>query len=412
MKAMAPDIDRRYSSAEEMILDLEAFRKNPDTNLDFEMKDLRPEEVDEPTMKVRTGGSHGGSIAVSHRSTPVRERERRRDYADYDPPEPGVSKGRVALIVVACVLALALAGVLFRSILSSFQPVAPEHYTVPSVLGETLETAAELPEVKGIFTIKKQDEAVYSNDYAPGEIAKQEPAAGDTRKGDSLEIRVWISAGQKTGTMLNLKDRSMAEVTVMMQDLKEEFNLTIEEGEREFNDEVTEGHVISFEPAEGSVLKDGDTVRVVLSKGPQPVPVISVTGIDPDMAKTMLQLGGLELGEVTPASSTEVQKGLIISQNPATGEVAPGTKIDVVVSSGPEDGSGDLMTYPLTVSLPTDRDSALLQIFQDEECLLNEYVDCRPGSYFRLLEGIGAVHHVTVYIDGEIKQDEDITFGS
>ena len=211
--------------------------------------------------------------------------------------------------------------------------------------------------------------------------------------------------------MLNLKDRSMAEVTVMMQDLKEKFNLTIEEGEKEYSEEVTDGHVISFEPAEGSVLKDGDTVRVILSKGPQPVPVISVTGIDPDMAKTMLQLGGLELGEVTPASSIEVREGLIISQDPATGEVAPGTKVNVVVSSGPEEGGGDIMTYGLTIPLPTDRDSVMLQIFQDTECLLNEPVDCRPGSYFRLLEGTGTAH-ITVYIDGEIERDEDITFGT
>ena len=411
MKAMAPDINRRYGSADEMILDLEAFRKNPDTNLDFEMRDLRPEEVDEPTMKLRTGGS-GGSIAVSHRSTPVRERERRRDYDAYDPPEPGVSKGRVALVAVACVLALALAGVLFRSILGSFQPVAPEQYTVPNVLGYTLENAGNLPEVKEIFAIVQQDEALYSNEYAPGEIVKQVPAAGETRKGDNLEIKVWISAGQETGTMLNLKDRSMAEVTVMMQDLKEKFNLTIEEGEKEYDDEVTEGHVISFEPAEGSLLKDGDTVRVVLSKGPQPVSVISVTGIEPDLAKSLLQACGLDLGEVTSEPSTEMRAGLIIRQELTNGtEVAPGTKVNVVVSSGPEDGGGDIMTYGLTIPLPADRDSVMLQIFQDTECLLNEPVDCRPGSYFMPLEGTGTAH-ITVYIDGEIERDEDITFGT
>ncbi|WP_295740512.1 Stk1 family PASTA domain-containing Ser/Thr kinase [uncultured Oscillibacter sp.] len=411
MKAMAPDINRRYGSADEMILDLEAFRKNPDTNLDFEMRDLRPEEVDEPTMKLRTSGPHGSSIAVSHRSTSVRERERRRDYDDYDPPERGVSKGRVALVVVACVLALALAGVLFRSILGSFQPVAPEQYTVPSVLGYTLENAGNLPEVKDIFTITQQDEALYSNEYAPGEIAKQEPAAGETRKGDNLEIQVWISAGQETGNMLNLKDRSMAEVTVMMQDLKKKFNLTIEEAEREYDDEVTEGHVISFEPAEGSVLKNGDTIRVVLSKGPQPVHVIPVNNISVDVARAMLQGFGLDIGEVTYENSSEVDAGLIIRQDPASGEVAPGTKINVVVSDGPEEGVGDIMTYSYTIPLPTDRDSAVLQIFQDTECLLNEPVDCRPGSYFIPLEGTGTAH-ITVYIDGELFREEDITFGT
>ena len=412
MKAMAPDIDRRYSSAEGMILDLEAFRKNPDTNLDFELKDLRPEEVDEPTMKVRTSGSHGGGMAVSHRSVPVRDREseRRRNYDDYDREEPGVGKGRIVLIVVACLLALALAGVMFRSILSSFQPVAPEQYTVPSVLGETLETAGERADIKDIFKLETQTDPIYSNDYAPGEIAKQEPAAGDTRKGDNLVIKVWISAGQETGEMPDLENRSMAEVTVMMQDLKGKYDLTIEEAEKQYSDEVTEGHVISFEPEKGSELKKGDTVRVVLSKGPQPIPVVSVVKITPDMARTMLQMVGLDLAEPTYESSTEVEEGLIIRQDPATGEVAPGTKINVVVSSGPEDGTGDIMTYSYTVPLPTDRDSVMLQIFQDTECLRNEPVDCRPGSYFIILEGTGTAH-ITVYLDGELYSEEDITFG-
>ena len=50
MKAMTPDLEKRYPSADAMIADLEAFRKNPGVNLDFQMEDLRPEEPDEPTV--------------------------------------------------------------------------------------------------------------------------------------------------------------------------------------------------------------------------------------------------------------------------------------------------------------------------------------------------------------------------
>ena len=416
MKAMAPDIERRYSSADEMILDLESFRKNPGASLDFEMRDLRPEVVDEPTMKLRTGGAYNGGMVAAHRSTPVRERERerRRDYdSGYDLPESGVSKGRVMLIVVACVLALALAGVMFRSILNSFAaPAAPEQYVVPKLLGETLSSARELADVKDIFTIEAKDETYYSTEYAPGQIAKQEPAPGETRKGDNLVITVWISAGQETDEMPDLKNRSMAEVTVMMQNLKKKYDLNIVEEEREYSDEVTEGHVISFKPDAGSELKSGDTVYVVLSKGPQPVPVISVTGLTLDMARTMLQLGGLELGEPTYENSTDVEEGLIIRQDPdiASGQVAPGTKINVVVSNGPEDGAGYIMTYSFYLPLPTDRETAELQLYQDTECLYSGPVNCRDGTYFRELVGSGTVH-VTAYLDGEVAYDDDITFG-
>ena len=57
MKAMAPDLEKRYPSADAMIADLEAFRKNPGVNLDFELSDLRPEETDEPTQKLRSAAA-------------------------------------------------------------------------------------------------------------------------------------------------------------------------------------------------------------------------------------------------------------------------------------------------------------------------------------------------------------------
>ena len=76
MKAMTPDLSRRYASADTMIADLEDFRKNPNINLDFTMMDLRPEEPAEPTqpapmtgrfiLRPRAGnGSQSGSGSAS-----------------------------------------------------------------------------------------------------------------------------------------------------------------------------------------------------------------------------------------------------------------------------------------------------------------------------------------------------------
>ena len=42
----------------------------------------------------------------------------------------------------------------------------------------------------------------------------------------------------------------------------------------EFNDEVTEGYIIRSEPAEHEELKDGDIVRLIVSKGPEKKPVV------------------------------------------------------------------------------------------------------------------------------------------
>ena len=45
MKAMAPNPDNRYSSADEMLADLEEFRKNPDVDFDYDLAEFVPEEA-------------------------------------------------------------------------------------------------------------------------------------------------------------------------------------------------------------------------------------------------------------------------------------------------------------------------------------------------------------------------------
>ena len=77
MKAMAPDLEHRYQSADAMIADLEAFRKNPEVEMKFDLSDLRPEENDEPTRTIRTMPSHTVTIPVHQpeRNYPRRERD-------------------------------------------------------------------------------------------------------------------------------------------------------------------------------------------------------------------------------------------------------------------------------------------------------------------------------------------------
>ena len=197
MKAMASDIDRRYASADDMIADLEAFRKNPGVSLDFELEDLRPEEEDEPTRPIRVASPRGTAVQ-QHKAAPAYERERRRDYED---DEPVRSKKQTVLMVIAGILAVALAAVLLRSILGSFQPPVLDSSVVPNVLGYTLEEAEALDSVVegGFQIVLKDDEPFYSEEYGVGKIARQSPAEGDVRKGDNRVITVWISAGEETG---------------------------------------------------------------------------------------------------------------------------------------------------------------------------------------------------------------------
>ena len=263
MKAMTADLDKRYASADAMIADLEAFRKNPGVSLDFELEDLRPDEADEPTRPLRTGSVHAALEAEQAHRTASREREYRREYAEDEEPSRSGSK-RTVIIVAVTVAALLLAALLFKNIFGSFGPQAPTEYRVPNVVGRTLEEANAMPEVQNIFKITKIGEE-FSNDYPKNEIIRQTPDAGETRKGENLVIEVVISLGENTGEMIDVTNTELQEAKLRLQALGRqldlELNIDADVSYQEFSD-VTEGFVIRTEPAAGATFKDGDTIKV------------------------------------------------------------------------------------------------------------------------------------------------------
>ena len=407
MKAMAPDLDRRYPSADAMIADLEAFRKNPGVSLDFELEDLRPEEPDEPTRPLRTASllsnsaqSHGG-----HRPARDSERERRRydDYDDdYDRPRRGSSKRNTVLIGVASVLAVLVIVVLFKSIFSSFGNSTPTSYVVPDLLGYTEEEAKELPEVKDIFKIDVQD-SEFSDEYEVGEICRQNPEEGEERQGDNLVIEVWISAGEDTGEMINVVGQSQRGAETLLKNLVDKYDLTIEAPEElmVYNDEVEAGCVISSDPAEGDPLHKGDTITLVLSKGKQPITLINFVGVQLETALGQLEGLGLNPDDVTVTDEySDKPAGEIISQTPASGsEVQPGDKITFVVSKGPE-VSEETGSEIWTIPLPGDREKAYLEIYQNGEQVFAQEVDCTVGNYAYPVKGSGTAN-MEAYLDGQ-----------
>ena len=416
MKAMAPDLDRRYPSADAMIADLEAFRKNPGVSLDFELEDLRPEESDEPTRPLRTASILSGSNGQSgHRPARESERERRRydDYDDdYDRPRRGSNKRNTVLIGVAVVLAVAVIVVLFRTILGSFG-TAPTSYVVPDLLGCTEEEAKELPEIKDIFKIDVQG-TEFSDKYEEGEICRQDPEKGEERQGDNLVIKVWVSDGEDTGEMINVVGQSQRGAETLLKNLADKYDLTIEAPEElmVYNDDVEAGCVISSDPAEGETLHKGDTITLVLSKGKQPVPLINFVGVQLEIALDQLEGLGLDPDDVTVTDEySDKPQGEIIDQDPGQGaEVQPGDKITFVVSKGPENG-GEAGTGSTTVTipLPTDREQAYLELYQDGRLIYEGEVDCTVGSFTREIEGSGS-SKVEAYVDNQRWWSETVTF--
>lgn len=398
MKAMAPDLERRYPSAEAMIADLESFRKNPGVSLDYTMEDLRPEEIDEPTRPLRTAVSVGSAV-----SAPSREREasydrshsRNRGYGDY-PPERNEGKNRTAIIVGVSIVAVLVLFFLFRGILSSFSNTV-NVYSVPSLLGYTEEEAKNLETVKDIFEIVVEGTEP-SEAYSAGKIVRQEPKK-ETQKKSDLVIHVWLSAGTGAGEMPDVVNQDRRVAQQMLRSLKKDLDLTIEEVE-EFSDDYTVEFVIRSLPAAGEPLEKGDTIQLVVSKGKElmsfPVPSFLNQNIDKvrDQLKTTWKLTCTDADIELVASDQPAGTVIWQSIEPTT-EVKEDTTIRFKVSSGLA-----ASTISIGVDLPTDRDTVQLTVTVDGQPQFDKSVDCSVASATSVsLTGSGT-QTVVIYWDG------------
>ena len=97
---------------------------------------------------------------------------------------------------------------------------------------------------------------------------------------------------------------------------------------------VAAGSVLSQSPSCG-VVAPGTAISLTVSSGPPPVAVPNVVGDSQLTAIFGVRGAGFTVGTITTASSSTVPQGFVISEDPAAGTLAaPGSSVNLVVSSG------------------------------------------------------------------------------
>ena len=323
MKAMASDINRRYPTADAMLADLEEFRKNPDVDLDFTIEDLRCPESDEPTQYIPA------VQAVSPRR-------------DDDPGEEETAGERktqkMLLLAGGIALAAVIVFALWNVIMGSFRkdPVQTE-FTVPSLLGMTIEQAEADPRVKGIFTITEMGSRA-SNEYAAGEIVEQSPAADNVVR-SNREIQVFVSSGEKTDAMKNVVGMEWRSAKIILDDLGLNLQYNFRD---EYSDTITSGCIIRTEPDAGEMLYEGDVLLLYRSKGPEPKPVTvsSFLTLTLESAQAQAEALGLKVSATVRHIYSDAPAGTVVEQSIAPETVVnTGTEIRFTVSDGPDSSS-------------------------------------------------------------------------
>jgi serine/threonine-protein kinase len=101
---------------------------------------------------------------------------------------------------------------------------------------------------------------------------------------------------------------------------------------------VPQGAITDQTPAAGAFIRQGEAVRVIISKGPKGHLMPSVLGRSLTEAQKVLSGQGLGITKVIRVRSRTVQVNAVIAQSPQP-EDETGTPVTVVVSSGDYDVS-------------------------------------------------------------------------
>ncbi len=140
-----------------------------------------------------------------------------------------------------------------------------ERYDVPALRGMTVDQAQdELSDTNLTFgqAIEK-----YSGSVPAGTVLGSDPAKGTTlRPGTAVDLLV--SKGPRP---IKIRDWTGKDADVAQERLEAK-GLEVDRGSEEYSDSVPEGHVIAQSPRTGTLFR-GETVRLVVSRGPELVEV-------------------------------------------------------------------------------------------------------------------------------------------
>ena len=442
MRAMAPNPDDRYLSADDMLADLEEFRKNPNINFDYSSSEFNPEgELDDDRTQIRPVHPP----VVRQESERRRQEERRRsrryeeergsrrygeerrrrsryedeedDYPHRNPVWPVFLAAAAVLLFVGLIVYF-LWNTLFAGMLAP-----PKTKSVPKLVGEIYDEVKDNTELLNGFILIEGDRV--ANDADPGTIIDQDPK-GEREVGESVtEIKVTISAGPDTVTMIDLRDKDYQTASTILK----EMGLRLAIPDYENHDTIEQGYIISYTPLEGVEVPPGTEVHVVVSKGPadKPIKMPSLVNMDKELAEITISQHNLDgTGKREYYYDPEVPEGKVISQYPlAESEVTEGTVVNLVISKGPDPATlppeppppENLNPIPVTRSFTVPLDGyegdVNVRVLMDGAQVWNQNYDANMDSaaevHVQGSQGMG-VKEVTIFINGVARGTEMVNF--
>ena len=332
LHAMQPNPDDRYRTIDEMLSDLEDFRKGQTSTIRAAAQTALAEEAALETQP--------RSVSVRDQIHVITKNVPRVSTAG-ELSKEGYQRRRAranrisTLLGFGIVLAFALGLFVFvwKYWLGEIFSDA-ERMSVPSFVGMTEEEVIADTALTDLFDFQ----IVYKADstHPAGEVMSQNPAAGASRMiiSEGIKVELTVSSGIKLVSLPDVVNLSYTDAQVMLQ--QEGLNVEIA---RQASDTVTKNYVISMDPAAGASASSGSTVTLYVSAGPTVsyVEVPNVVGMDKNEALELLQRYELVCSEsqIIYVSSDPDNDGKVLYQSPEGGRsVVVGQEVKLNVGSG------------------------------------------------------------------------------
>lgn len=411
MKAMASRIDQRYMNAEAMLRDLEEFRKNPQVEFHYNLASFHGNQPvpDEPTQTMDSASSLNRRQRPPARTRTAAPPPRRRRPPEEDYEEEKDQKRKLIIPIVVVVFLVGVGIFLWVTFFSDMFRQDENTLRVPNLLGQNISDVLQDGDILEHFNVVEQSRQA-SDEYEEGQIISQDPVAGTevTAGEGTITINVVVSSGQDTVEMINVVGDTYETAVTRLQQM----DLKVDTPTREASDEVEEGHVISSDPAAGEQVSPGDTVKLVISSGPETkkVTVPTLTGTTLENARQIAESAGLTISSVTEVNSDYPAGQVIYQSIAANTEVDEGTGIILQVSLGPASTDPPVHTKTISVTLPDDgRDSVTVRITVDGEEVYNTPVNTAQGTIYTSVQGSGTAE-VCIYFDGVLAEQYNLNF--
>ncbi len=383
LKAMQKDPNLRYSSATEMLRDMNLALKNPNGNF----VDVKVEDDEFSTQKIPT---------VNPNTTDNKNNKE----------ESFIKKHKVIASLLGAVILFSLTIGITYFALSSTEV---KDVQIPSLVSLTQQEAKQ--KVEELKLVYEELEPEYNAEVEAGKIIRQDPEYREnyTIK-ENTTIKVVISKGQELTIVPKVVGKEKEEAIAMLEEAKLEAEIIEEKSTT-----VQQNYVISQEIEAKKEVYAGGTVKIHVSIGTgiEQVSVPYVVGKSEAEATKLLTDNKLKVKQVITTEDSTKDDGIILKQDIEAGTtVDEGTEVTLTKNVLPKLTNGTVKVNVKSLlqgkveyedEAKTKVKKVKLEIKVGEDTVYKEDVEPTKTDVSKEISGIGTVQ-VRVYIDGVLKK--------